>query len=169
VAQETKVIQNDVHDRGISSWKVTVTSAPDVDVSGSSVTITNFPSDYPDATAQSSLSSIDTNTDNAYNQLKTSVTTSDVRYSGKVSTGTAGKSFISGSISITGDMEFYMFYTVGGNATITGNWFSGTKYVLEGIPFKPDKLSKPFTNPVFDYVLDSGTTMYYDTHVIVTP
>lgn len=131
--------------------------------------IGNFPTDYPDTTAQSSLSSIDTNTDDIYNQLKTSVTTSDILYSGKVSTGTAGKIFASGNISFAGDMDFYMFYTEGGNATATGNWFGGIKYIREGIPFKPDKLSIPVTNPIFQCVLDAGTTLYYDSNIVLAP
>jgi len=135
----------------------------------SSCVVKNFPTDFPDATAQSSLSSIDTNTDNIYEQLKTSVTTSDILYSGKVSTGTAGKIFASGNISLTGGVEFYMFYTEGGNATVTGTWFGGTKYVREGIPFKPDKLSIPITDPTFQCVLDAGTTLYYDSNIVKVP
>lgn len=157
---EVKDIQNRALDRGLSSFKVTVTSAPDVDVSGSSVTVTNFPSDYPDATAQSSLSSIDTNTDNTYNQLKTSVTVSDNRYSGKVSTGTAGKIFASGNISPDDEVTFISFLTEGGNAQITCTFRSGIIYIREGIPVGIS-IAVPVDNPTLQCTLDSGTTLYY--------
>ena len=77
----------------------------------SSCVIKNFPTDYPDGTAQSSLGNIDTNTSNTYNQLKTSVTVSDKRYSNVNSSGTAGiiTAATSGTITIAEKVVSYSF------------------------------------------------------------
>lgn len=202
VQLEIRVIQNDVHDRTVQAFRVTIASqtfnyivdsilnpvttyitasqVTDLKVvtlpDGTTVYITesqlkllkedttayikNFPTDYPDATAQSSLSSIETNTDNTYNQLKTSVTTSDVRYSGKVSTGTDGKVFASGNISPDDEVAFISFYTEGGNAQVTCTFRSGIIYVREGIP-AGISVPIPVDNPTLQCTLDSDTTLYY--------
>lgn len=127
-----------------------------------SSSVSSFPTDYPDITAQSSLSSIDTNTGNIYSELNSTPSVSDIRYTSKISTGTAGKVLVSGNIAITNySMETYAFYSVGGDTEITSTWTNGIIYALDGIPVNTEKLSIPVINPTFQCSLNYGTTLYY--------
>lgn len=97
-----------------------------------------------------------------YNQMKTSMTVSDIRYSGLTSTGTAGKMFVSGNISVSNwSLDNYTFYSVGGDSTITCTWKGGIMYALQGIPIAPMRLSVPVADPTFQCTLPAGTTLYY--------
>lgn len=99
--------------------------------------------------------------DDIYNQIKTSVTVSDSRYSNRVSTGTGGRSHVDFSITITNyEMDGFSFYSVGGDTDVTSTWTDGTIYVLEGIPMSED-ISIPFENPIFQCDLEAGVTFYY--------
>lgn len=139
---EIKEIQNDTHDRGINSVRVTVSTMPQVDVTGSTVTVENV--------------------ENIYNQLKTSVTVADVRYTNKAGEGTVGRLLISGNITVAHDITNYSFYTEGGNATITeATYLTGTLYIREGIPIDTP-LEMPWDNPTFAATFSYGTTLYYD-------
>jgi hypothetical protein len=132
------------------------------DVMRSSAWVQNFPTDYPDSTAQSSLNSIDTTATNIYNQLVSSpIMTVNQDYINKVSTGTAGKLIISGDIVLTIFMDAYSFYSVGGDSQITSTFTDGAMYALEGIPINFQKLSRPISNPTFQCTLATNTTLYY--------
>ena len=135
------------------------------DVLRSTAWIQNFPSDYPDSTAQSSLNSIDTTATNIYNQLVSSpITVVNQDYANMVSTGTSGKLIGSGNITVPGNMDGYSFYSTGGDTEMTMSWKDGILYCPEGIPIAPTKLSKPVSNAIFSCILSAGTTLYYDTN-----
>jgi len=135
------------------------------DVMRSSAWVQNFPTDYPDSTAQSSLNSIDTTATNIYNQLVSSpIMTVNQDYINKVSTGTAGKLIASGDVAVPGNMDGYSFYSAGGDTEITMSWKDGILYVPEGIPIAPTKLSKPVSSAIFTCTLSAGATLYYDTN-----
>lgn len=129
-------------------------------VTSGTITIGNFPVDYPDSTAQASLSSIDGNitkcdTDDV----------SDARYYNKVSTGTAGRINASGNIAISDySMEAYVFYSDGGDSQIESTWHDGIIWALDGIPVRTEKLSVPISNPTFQCTLPAGTSLYYILH-----
>jgi hypothetical protein len=140
---------------------IVITSGTIYNVQSGTITVLNFPSDYPDAVSQASLSSIDANTLNTVNQMKSSVTVADVRYSNKISTGTSGKTFSSGNISITNyELTGYAYYTEGGNAQVTSTFEDGIKYMREGIPYEDD-IEIPVSNVTIQVTLDSDTTFYY--------
>lgn len=117
--------------------------------------ISNFPTDYPDATAQSSLSSIDTNTDNTYNQLKTSVTTS---YKVDNSSYVYRDVYANGSLTVNFNVKSIGVYSQGGDSTVS--WDGGdTINVWEGIPFGDVPIDETFDSPVtFTYTLSAPTT-----------
>jgi len=152
VDYDTKDMLNNSYDRGTGTFKVELTSASPA----------SFPSDYPDSAAQGSLSDIDTNTSNIYNQMKSSSIVVNQAYVNKVSTGTAGKLIISGNITITAlSIDAYSFYSVGGDSQITSTWMDGTIYALEGIPIDFKKMVIPVANPTFQCSLATNTTLYY--------
>jgi hypothetical protein len=86
---EIKDIVNDVYDRSESALSVIFDTS----------SVVNFPSDYPDSTAQSSLSSIDTTTGKMYMALGSSIPVVNLPYSNMNSSGTAG--LITGATSAT--------------------------------------------------------------------
>lgn len=131
-----------------------------------SCSVRNFPSDFPDSTAQSSLGNIDTNTGNIYSELNSTPSVSDIRYTNKISTGTSGKLLISGAITIPNSIDGYSFYSVGGDTEINANWKAGTLYCIDGISIAPTKLSIPVASPTLNCVLNYGTTLYYDLNCI---
>jgi hypothetical protein len=170
---EIKDIQNDVHDTTHSAWTVyDISTGPyRVDevarVIESSCVVKNFPSDYPDSTAQSSLGTIDTNTSNTYNQLKTSVTVSDKRYSNVNSSGTAGiiTAATSGTITIAGKVTSYSFLyksSVGTNMIRIKNAINGDGICL----FNLDETDRNIDIPVaLTFSLSNllvGDTVQYD-------
>lgn len=95
-----------------------------------------------------------------YNLYKSSVIVSDILYSGKVSTGSAGKIFASGNIVPDDEVVNISFYTEGGNAQVTCTFRGGIIYVREGIPAGVN-VPVLADNPTFQCVLDAGTTLYY--------
>lgn len=131
-----------------------------------SSSVSNFPSEYPDSIAQSSLSSIDTNTGNIYSKLSSTPSITDIRYTNKISTGTSGKLLISGNITIPNSIDGYSFCSVGGDTEINANWKKGTLYCIDGIPIAPTKLSIPVASPTLNCVLNYGTTLYYDLNCV---
>ncbi len=126
----------------------------------------NFPTDYPDSAAQSSLSSIDTNTSNTYNQMKSSVIVVNIDFTGKVSTGSAGSIFFDAGNAVQNIVltniacQGAYFYTEGGGAQITTTFSGGITSVREGIP-GAIPIIIPVDSPTFNCTLDAGTTMFY--------
>lgn len=164
---EIKEIQNDVHDRGANSIRVVISTMPDVNVTGSTMTVDNFPLDYPDSTAQSSLSSIDTNTSNAYEQLKTSVTTSDERWTNRVSTGTNGiiTAATSATITIANPVRGYNFTFINASdssvvATVTPSLTGTAMSFFDGF-YKNIIVEKPEAI-TFEVSLPITSTMTYE-------
>jgi len=109
---------------------------------------TTFP--VSDSTAQGSLSSIDINTDNTYNQLKSSV---PVFYKVADSTYVYVKAIGNGSYTAKFNVKAISCYAQGGNATIL--WDSGDAIdIWEGIPFGDGPIDDTFNeNVTFTYTL----------------
>lgn len=117
--------------------------------------LVNPPSDYPDATAQSSLSNIDTNTENTYHQMKSSVA---VFYKVIDSTYVWRNFYANGSLTVNFNVKSIGVYSKGGDSTLT--WDGGDiGTIWDGIPFLDAPIDETFNNPVvFTFTLTSPTT-----------
>jgi len=124
--------------------------------------IDNFPSDYPDSTAASSLSAIDTTLSRISEVVRSTPQAISPDYNNRISTGTGGKLLVSGNVSVSGwNMDQFSFYSLGGDSEVTSTWTDGIFYCLEGIPFSSGKLSRTVSDPTFQCSMSYGTTLYY--------
>ena len=86
--------------------------------------------------------------------------TPDSRYYNKVSTHTAGKLIVSGTISDVGfNVTATSFLSDGGTTEITG--LGGTIYVPDAISISQN-FEIGFSTPTITATLPAGTTLYYD-------
>jgi len=115
--------------------------------------IKNFPTDYPDSTAQGTLEDI-------LNQSRSSWTIVNKFYSNRVSTGVAGGIDASGTISPAGEVVRASFYAIGGDIKINASNRSGTTTCLEGIPVDFE-YPIPLSTPIYSAILPAGTSLYY--------
>jgi len=114
----------------------------------SSCVVKNFPADYPDGTAQSSLSSIDS-------QLASGTT---ISYQVLDSTYVYKDFYENGTWTVNFNIKSIGVYSQGGDSTL--NWDGGDNIkIWDGIPFGDVPIDETFSKPVtLTFTLTSPTT-----------
>ena len=105
------------------------------------------------------LTSSDTNKIRIYPASDQEFTVIDERYSGKISTHTAGKLIASDDIPTTAfQVTGFSFYAIGGDVSVNG--LGGTIYILEDSALN-ETFEIGFSTPTLTATLPASTTLYY--------
>jgi hypothetical protein len=170
-SQEVKDIVNDNYNFSTHAFVVETSTPSFINIVNgvleSSGVVKNFPTDYPDSTSASAIGDV-------LDQLKSSATVSDVRYSNKVSTGTYGKitAATTATITITKNVASFHFTFVNSadgsaEATVVPTLTGSAMYFYDGFFKNIDvKIPQPIT---FICTMPVTSTMTYEINEVVQP